>query len=307
MTADEIIGECGQSIVLAIGPAVLDRRILALDIAGFAQAPTESGYAGGECYSRSAVEETNHRHRWLLRARRERPRRRRAAEQRDELAAFHVDFALPLIASPASACHPASLSFTRATSIILPSAIVRSACADASPARTSSTSSSPVNPFANISASVQPSGDAASSSRARRRSGLGPRRRRWGWGIKLAVVAARDLAAQGYHAEPHFSETKSPPPGWGASDGRSARSAIDSHHCGLMLAARITFAHFSLSSTTSFPKSAGEPRTTVPPRSASRASTLGSASAALISLLSLSTISAGVFLGAKRPNHPLAS
>src|SRR5262245_17400267 len=75
----------------------------------------------------------------------------------------------------------------------------------------------------------------------------------------------------------------------------------------LMLAARITFAHFSLSSTTSFPKSDGEPGTTVPPRSASRAFTLGSASAALISLLSLSTISAGVFLGAKRPNHPLAS
>src|SRR5262249_5252757 len=89
MTADEIIGECGQSIVLAIGPAVLDRRILALDIAGFAQAPTESGYAGGECYSRSAVEETNHWHRSLLRARRERPCRSRAAEQRDEFAALH--------------------------------------------------------------------------------------------------------------------------------------------------------------------------------------------------------------------------
>src|SRR5262249_47302355 len=49
-----------------------------------------------------------------------------------------------------------------------------------------------------------------------------------------------------------FRNQKSP---WvGASDGRSARSAIDSHHCGLMLAARITFAHFSLLSTTSFPK-----------------------------------------------------
>ena len=47
MTADEIIGEGGQSIVLAIGPTILNRRILALDIAGFAQAPTESGYAGG--------------------------------------------------------------------------------------------------------------------------------------------------------------------------------------------------------------------------------------------------------------------
>src|SRR5262249_40618609 len=108
----------------------------------------------------------------LLRARRQRPRRR-TAEQGDEIASFHVDFALTLIASSASACHPASLSFIRATSVILPSATMRSACADASPARTSSISSSAVNPFANISASVQPSGEAASSSRARRRSGLG--------------------------------------------------------------------------------------------------------------------------------------
>ena len=34
-----------------------------------------------------AVEKADHRHRRLLRARRERPRRRRTAEQRDELAA----------------------------------------------------------------------------------------------------------------------------------------------------------------------------------------------------------------------------
>jgi hypothetical protein len=38
--------------------------------------------------SRQAIEESDHRHRWLLRARRERPRGR-DAEQRDELAAFH--------------------------------------------------------------------------------------------------------------------------------------------------------------------------------------------------------------------------
>ena len=36
-----------------------------------------------------ATQKSNHRHRRLLRARRERPRRRRAAEQRDELAASH--------------------------------------------------------------------------------------------------------------------------------------------------------------------------------------------------------------------------
>jgi hypothetical protein len=36
------------------------------------------------------MKETDHRHRRLLRVRRERPSRRRAAEQRDELAPLHV-------------------------------------------------------------------------------------------------------------------------------------------------------------------------------------------------------------------------
>ena len=72
-------------------------------------------------------------------------------------------------------------------------------------------------------------------------------------------------------------------------------------HSGLMLAARITLPHFSVSSAMSLPKSAGEPASTVPPKSASRALILGSARPALISLLSLSMISAGVSLGAPMP------
>jgi hypothetical protein len=64
---------------------------------------------------------------------------------------------------------------------------------------------------------------------------------------------------------------------------------------GLIFAARITLPHFSVSSAMSFPKSAGEPASTVLPWSESRALNLGSASAALISLLSLRMISAGVF------------
>ena len=67
-------------------------------------------------------------------------------------------------------------------------------------------------------------------------------------------------------------------------------------HSGLMFAARITLPHFSVSSAMNLPKSAGEPESTVPPRSAIRALILGSARPALISLLSLSTISTGVFL-----------
>src|SRR5262249_12077016 len=59
-------------------------------------------------------------------------------------------------------------------------------------------------------------------------------------------------------------------------------------YSGLMLAARITFAHFSVSSVMSVLKSADEPPRIIPPRSTSCVFTLGSARPALISLLSLS-------------------
>src|SRR5262245_59816091 len=79
------------------------------------------------------------------------------------------------------------------------------------------------------------------------------------------------------------------------------------HHSGLMLAARITLPHFSVSAAMNSPKSAGEPTSGAPPRSASRAVILGSARPALISLLSLSTIPAAVAFGAQTPNQLLAS
>ncbi len=53
--------------------------------------------------------------------------------------------------------------------------------------------------------------------------------------------------------------------------------------------------------------SAGEPGSGSPPMAARRAFMPGSAIPALISLLSLSTISAGVFLGAHMPYHWLVS
>src|SRR2546430_15706069 len=68
-----------------------------------------------------------------------------------------------------------------------------------------------------------------------------------------------------------------------------------------------TFAHFSVSSAICFAKSAGDPPSTVSPRSAIRALISRSASTALISLLSLSMISAGEFLGAPMPYQLLAS
>jgi hypothetical protein len=71
----------------------------------------------------------------------------------------------------------------------------------------------------------------------------------------------------------------------------------------LMLAARITMPHFSVSATTSLPKAADEPESTAPAKSESRVFTLGSPRAALTSLLSLSTISTDVFLGAPKPSQ----
>src|SRR5262249_2467559 len=75
---------------------------------------------------------------------------------------------------------------------------------------------------------------------------------------------------------------------------------------GLMLPARITLPHFSVSSAMSLPKSAGEPASALPPDSAIRALILGSARAALVSWLSLSMVSAGVPLGEPRPRPALA-
>src|SRR5262249_51160742 len=57
-------------------------------VAGFAQTAPEAGQPGGVGLRRPEVQISNHRHRRLLRARRER-QRRRAAKQRDELATLH--------------------------------------------------------------------------------------------------------------------------------------------------------------------------------------------------------------------------
>jgi hypothetical protein len=72
----------------------------------------------------------------------------------------------------------------------------------------------------------------------------------------------------------------------------------------LMLAVRITLPHFIDFVVMSFPNSAGKPASTMLPRSANRAFNMEESSTALIALLSLATISAGVFLGAPIPCQP---
>src|SRR5437016_3530629 len=61
----------------------------AFDEAALAQALAEYGDKMRRILRRPGAHEPDYRHRRLLRARRERPRHRRAAEKSDELAAFH--------------------------------------------------------------------------------------------------------------------------------------------------------------------------------------------------------------------------
>src|SRR4029450_5295116 len=78
-----------QTIELSLCPAVFDRDILALDIACVLQALAKSAHTVRDRVRRLAVEEADYRRRPLLRARHERPRSGRAAEERDELASVH--------------------------------------------------------------------------------------------------------------------------------------------------------------------------------------------------------------------------
>src|SRR5215468_1822837 len=75
-------------------------------------------------------------------------------------------------------------------------------------------------------------------------------------------------------------------------------------HCSLIPANLTTLAHFSVSAAMNFPSSSGAIGISTTPTSASRDFAFASASTALISLLSLSMISSGVFFGAPNAQPP---
>jgi hypothetical protein len=87
-TAHQIGGQRRQSISVVFRRPEFNRHVLTLDIAGLLQAQTERRHQSLCVGQRCASEEADNRHSSLLRARRKRPRRR-AAEERDELAALH--------------------------------------------------------------------------------------------------------------------------------------------------------------------------------------------------------------------------
>ena len=87
---DELGRDLGEALVASLRPAILDRDGATLDPAEFAQPLHKSGDPLALGRRRARAQEPDGRQlSRLLRARRERPRRRRAAEQRDELAPLH--------------------------------------------------------------------------------------------------------------------------------------------------------------------------------------------------------------------------
>jgi hypothetical protein len=71
---------------MTVAPAKIENRVLRFDITCFFQSLPEGSNKIRRFTGRPATNPADHRRSWLLRARRERPRRRRAAEHRYELA-----------------------------------------------------------------------------------------------------------------------------------------------------------------------------------------------------------------------------
>src|SRR5262245_42314831 len=87
---NQVSRQCGQPFVLISGEAIFDSDVLTLDKACVFQTLTERGEELWGVAGRPGGEDPDHWHRLgLPRPRRERPRRRPAAEQRDEFAPRH--------------------------------------------------------------------------------------------------------------------------------------------------------------------------------------------------------------------------
>ena len=93
-TADQIGRERRQAVELIVRPAVLDGGVPALDEAGRTEPLMKALEIGRKTVSRGRAEKPDRGHCHLLRARSERPSSRRAAKQRDELAAHSIELHL---------------------------------------------------------------------------------------------------------------------------------------------------------------------------------------------------------------------
>src|SRR6516165_8143175 len=84
---NKLCGQFGEAIEIPVRPSVLEPNVASFDISEFAQAFVEP--INVACGGSLGTEKTNHRHRTLLRTRRNGPCRR-AAKQGDEAAPFQL-------------------------------------------------------------------------------------------------------------------------------------------------------------------------------------------------------------------------
>ena len=85
----ELRSNLGQALITSLAPAILDREIATLDPPEFAQPLHKSSGPLAHARGRIRAQESDGRHRGLLRTRRKRPSCR-AAKKYDELASPHV-------------------------------------------------------------------------------------------------------------------------------------------------------------------------------------------------------------------------
>src|SRR5215831_3654518 len=111
LAVDKMGGHRGQPIIATLGPAVFDRNVLPLDVAGFAQSLTERGDCQCSWLGRAAVKEADNRHRLLLRTGQERICRR-AGENRYEIPAPHPQPLDPTLGMDYASTEPLSKGWT---------------------------------------------------------------------------------------------------------------------------------------------------------------------------------------------------
>src|SRR5262245_28814916 len=87
---NQIGNQCGQSISLALCPAVFDRHVAPFDVTGFAQSFEKGRDLRHITLSRSDVNKPDHRHSQLLRACSKRPSGRGASNTFNEIPPAHV-------------------------------------------------------------------------------------------------------------------------------------------------------------------------------------------------------------------------
>src|SRR5262249_23418883 len=111
---DELGRDLGVALGATLRPAILDDDVATLDPPKFAQSLHESRNPWGRRRRRGRAQEPDDRQfRRLLCARRERPRHRRAAEQRDELAARHSITSSARASSLSGTVNPSALAVFR--------------------------------------------------------------------------------------------------------------------------------------------------------------------------------------------------